>query len=66
MGALQALVGKSGGRVIVDDSLAFGVLGRRSADSTFGDGTGTARWLGLDHGGLLWLGSRAPTAHPSP
>jgi 8-amino-7-oxononanoate synthase len=58
LGALQALVGPSG-RVIVDDSLAFGVLGRRSGENTFGDGTGTARWLGLDHGGLLWLGSLA-------
>ena len=58
LGALQALVGKTG-RVIVDDSLAFGVLGRRSAESTFGDGTGTARWLGLEHGNLLWLGSLA-------
>ena len=64
LGLLQELVGGSGGRVIVDDSVAFGVLGRRSGDSRsgesqFGDGTGTARWLGLDHGGLLWLGSLA-------
>jgi 8-amino-7-oxononanoate synthase len=59
LGVLQALVGKSGGRVIVDDSLAFGVLGHRSGEGTFGDGTGTARWLGLDHSGLLWLGSLA-------
>ncbi|MET1087153.1 MAG: hypothetical protein ABWY04_08535 [Arthrobacter sp.] len=58
LGAMQALVGQSG-RVIVDDSLAFGVLGRRSKGSGFGDGTGTARWLGLGHSGLLWLGSLA-------
>lgn len=73
LAALRALVGASG-RVIVDDSLAFGVLGRRFGvdgfgaggfgaggyvAGGFGDGTGTARWLGLDHGGLLWLGSLA-------
>jgi 8-amino-7-oxononanoate synthase len=56
---IQALVGKTGGRVIVDDSLAFGVLGRRSDDGGFGDGTGTARWSGLNHDGLIWLGSLA-------
>lgn len=59
LGAMQALVGRTGGRVIVDDSLAFGVLGRRSAEGSFGDGTGTARWTGLGHDGLLWLGSLA-------
>lgn len=74
---LQALAGKTGGRVIVDDSLAFGVLGRRNHDGGrrpgghgglgdtdfagggFGDGTGTARWLGLNHEHVLWLGSLA-------
>ncbi|KQQ90785.1 aminotransferase class I/II-fold pyridoxal phosphate-dependent enzyme [Arthrobacter sp. Leaf137] len=56
---LQALAGKTGGQVIVDDSLAFGVLGKRSDDAGFGDGTGTVRWLGLTHGNVLWLGSLA-------
>ncbi|WP_457946086.1 hypothetical protein ACTAQI_11920 [Pseudarthrobacter sp. alpha12b] len=56
---LQALATKTGGQVIVDDSLAFGVLGRTSGERGFGDGTGTARWLGLAHDRLLWLGSLA-------
>jgi len=59
LAALQALAGRTGGQVIVDDSLAFGVLGKRSDDGGFGDGTGTARWLGLPHGNVLWLGSLA-------
>lgn len=56
---MQALVLGTGGRVIVDDSLAFGVLGRRSGGNLFGDGTGTVRWSGLDHDGFLWLASLA-------
>ncbi|MEV4987865.1 hypothetical protein [Pseudarthrobacter sp. LMD1-1-1.1] len=56
---LQAIAAKTGGQVIVDDSLAFGVLGRTSGPGGFGDGTGTARWLGLSHDRLLWLGSLA-------
>lgn len=56
---LQAIAEKNGGQVIVDDSLAFGVLGRTSGRDGFGDGTGTARWLGLSHDRLLWLGSLA-------
>jgi 8-amino-7-oxononanoate synthase len=59
LGAMRALAGASGGRVIVDDSLAFGVLGQRYSDGGFGDGTGTARWQGLTHDGLVWLGSLA-------
>ena len=60
LAALQAIAGQSGGQVIVDDSLAFGVLGRTSdGRNGFGDGTGTARWLGLSHDRLLWLGSLA-------
>lgn len=57
LGALQQLVGKSGGRVIVDDSLAFGVLGRRTVVGGFGDGTGTVRWASLKHDGVVWLAS---------
>jgi 8-amino-7-oxononanoate synthase len=56
---VQALAGKTGGRVIVDDSLGFGVLGRRSVDGGFGDGTGTVRWAGLKHDGVVWLASLA-------
>lgn len=54
---MQALVEKTGGQVIVDDSLAIGVLGRRPGEGAFGDGTGTARWLGLEHRNVLWLAS---------
>lgn len=56
---LQSLAGKTGGQVIVDDSLAFGVLGRRSLDGGFGDGTGTVRWAGVKHDGVVWLASLA-------
>lgn len=56
---MQALALETGGRVIVDDSLAFGLLGRRTSGAAFGDGTGTVRWSGLDHGGFVWLASLA-------
>ena len=59
LAAMQALAGRTGGQVIVDDSLGFGVLGRRSADGGFGDGTGTLRWAGLKHDGVVWLASLA-------
>jgi 8-amino-7-oxononanoate synthase len=59
LGAMQALIARTGGRLIVDDSLGFGVLGKRSADGGFGDGTGTVRWQGLKHDGVVWLGSLA-------
>jgi len=59
LAALQAIAVKTGGQVIVDDSLAFGVLGRHPGGPGFGDGSGTARWLGLQHDRLLWLGSLA-------
>jgi 8-amino-7-oxononanoate synthase len=65
LGAMRSLVGTSGGRVIVDDSLAFGVLGRRGTEDGFGDGSGTARWLGMKHDGVVWLGSLAK-AYGSP
>lgn len=57
---MHDLVRGTGGRVIVDDSLAFGVLGRRqSGANPFGDGSGTVRWSGLGHDGFLWLASLA-------
>ena len=56
---MQAIVRGGGGRVIVDDSLAFGMLGLRTGGSLFGDGTGTVRWSGLDHDGFIWLASLA-------
>ncbi|NUT71254.1 hypothetical protein [Pseudarthrobacter sp. C4D7] len=59
LAALQAIAARTGGQVIVDDSLAFGVLGRATGPQGFGDGTGTARWLGVSHDRLLWLGSLA-------
>lgn len=66
---LRDLARATGGGVMVDDSLAYGVLGRRSSprDDTgmFGDGTGTVRWSGLDHQGFLWLASLAK-AYGSP
>jgi 8-amino-7-oxononanoate synthase len=61
---LQRLAVRSGGLVIVDDTLAAGVLGarperaRRPGDR-FGDGTGTVRWCGLDHRAVLWVASLA-------
>lgn len=63
---LAGLARRAGGRVVVDDSLAFGVLGARATGTgPFGDGTGTARWLGSDHVGILWLASLAK-AHGTP
>lgn len=59
LAAMQSLAGQTGGQVIVDDSLGFGVLGRRSAEGSFGDGTGTLRWAGLKHDGVVWLASLA-------
>lgn len=56
---MQALVHGTGGRVIVDDSLAFGVLGQRLGGAVFGDGSGTVRWSGLNHRGFVWLASLA-------
>lgn len=63
---LAGLARRVGGRVVVDDSLAFGVLGARApGTSPFGDGTGTVRWLGAGHGHVLWLASLAK-AHGTP
>ena len=56
---MQALVRSAGAGVIVDDSLAFGVLGRSDRREPLRDGTGNLRWSGLDHDGFLWLASLA-------
>lgn len=56
---MQTLILKGGGRVIVDDSLAFGVLGRQQGGSPFGDGTGTVRWSGLQPDGFVTVASLA-------
>lgn len=59
LGTLRALAGASGGQVIVDDSLAYGVLGKRLRGQEFGDGSGTVRYCGADHAGYVWLASLA-------
>ncbi|MGV9947009.1 hypothetical protein [Rhodococcus aetherivorans] len=56
---LQEIASHTGGGVVVDDSLAYGVLGRRLGDDRFGDGTGTVHWCGCDHTGIVWLASLA-------
>lgn len=56
---LQARVRGPGGWLIVDDSLAYGVLGDRCAGPEFGDGSGTLRWSGLDHDQVIWVSSMA-------
>jgi 8-amino-7-oxononanoate synthase len=56
---LRDIAIQHGGLVIVDDSLSYGVLGRRHGDEAFGDGTGTIRWLSHGHNGILWLASLA-------
>ncbi len=56
---LQALAKCGNGIVVVDDSLACGVLGKRSVAESFGDGTGTPQWSGLKHDRLLWIASLA-------
>lgn len=66
---LRRLARACGGAVVVDDSLAFGVLGGRdrgrwaqgkwAQGGSFGDGTGTPRWAGVDHSGIIWVASMA-------
>ena len=52
--------GAPGAGAIVDDSLAFGVLGRSEpAGASSGTAPGPVRWSGLDHDGFLWLASLA-------
>ena len=65
---LTALASATDGLVIVDDTMAFGVLGRRGCASIrpgFGDGTGTPGWCGVGHDRMVWLASLAK-AHGSP
>lgn len=73
LGQLQRLALRSGGMVVIDDTLAAGVLGRRSVaggsvtravpdgglGGGFGGGEGTVRWSGLDHRGIVWVASLA-------
>jgi 8-amino-7-oxononanoate synthase len=56
---LSEIAARSGGVLVVDDSLAYGVLGGRKGGEVFGDGTGTIRWLSRRHDGILWLASFA-------
>ena len=56
---LQRMACDTVGLVVVDDSQAFGVLGRRHAGDPFGDGSGTPRWSGVDHSHVLWVASMA-------
>lgn len=56
--ALRRYARERGGVLVVDDSLAFGVLGHRSPRDAFGDGAGTPSWLGV-HEGLVWVASMA-------
>ncbi|WP_396911260.1 hypothetical protein [Mycolicibacterium sp.] len=64
LGELRDRAGETG-RLVVDDSLAFGILGRRGPGNVFGDGSGTAHWSGLDHRGVVWVASFAK-AYGSP
>jgi 8-amino-7-oxononanoate synthase len=56
---LRQLAHGTGGALIVDDSLAFGVLGNKRRGEVFGDGSGTPGWCGLDHAGIVWVASLA-------
>ena len=53
---LQRMACDTVGLVVVDDSQAFGVLGRRHAGDPFGDGSGTPRWSGVDHSHVRAVG----------
>lgn len=59
LGELAGLARRTGGFLVVDDSLAAGVLGCRTRGECFGDGTGTLRWLGQAHDGVVWVASFA-------
>jgi 8-amino-7-oxononanoate synthase len=56
---LRRLARDTGGDLIVDDSLAFGVLGNKLRGEVFGDGSGTPGWCGLDHTAIVWVASLA-------
>ncbi|MGI5216521.1 aminotransferase class I/II-fold pyridoxal phosphate-dependent enzyme [Nocardia sp. CA-290969] len=57
--ALRDLAVGSGGLLVLDDSLACGVLGRTVPGEIFGDGTGTPRRFGVNHRDLVWVASFA-------
>jgi 8-amino-7-oxononanoate synthase len=65
LGRLNEVAVEGGGALMIDDTLAFGVLGRRRSATGFGDGTGTPSWCGLHHRGILWVASLAKE-HGSP
>jgi 8-amino-7-oxononanoate synthase len=50
LGVLRQRAVRAGGLLVVDDSLAFGVVG---------DGAGTPAWSGVGHDGLVWVASMA-------
>jgi 8-amino-7-oxononanoate synthase len=56
---LRRLAAETGGALVIDDSVAFGVLGRRRPGEAFGDGAGTPAWCGLSHSGIVWVASLA-------
>ena len=56
---LREIAAENAGMLVVDDSLACGVLGARRHGEIFGDGTGTICWLSLRHDRMLWLASFA-------
>jgi 8-amino-7-oxononanoate synthase len=59
LGELRERAREGRGTLIVDDTLAIGVLGSRSGPAVFGDGSGTVRWCGLDHSDVLVVASLA-------
>lgn len=62
---LRRFADRLDGLLVVDDSLAFGVLGHRGSGEPFGDGAGTPAWNGLDHTRVVWVASMAK-AYGSP
>ncbi|MEU5844561.1 aminotransferase class I/II-fold pyridoxal phosphate-dependent enzyme [Rhodococcus sp. NPDC047139] len=56
---LQQIASSTGGGVVVDDSLGYGILGRRRVGDAFGDGSGTVHWCGTDHTSTIWVASFA-------
>jgi len=57
---LAAVAASCGGRLVIDDTQALGVLGRRTSRSPFGIGGGGAlRWSGTTAGGIIVVASLA-------
>lgn len=58
---LRSAARSAGGTLVVDDSLAAGVLGRRSPRAPLlgSGGAGTGAWLGMRSGGVVWVSSMA-------